>query len=214
MTIRPTTVTGPAYLVRTDSPIGRLELTSDGESVVSLSIERAGSLPLEEFPERPNPVLEEAVRQLGEYFAGTRRDFDLPVRLDGTDFQRSVWQQLSGLGWGEVASYGSVGAATGRPTAGRAVGGAVGANPIPIIVPCHRILASNGKITGYSGGNGIPTKAWLLDHEGIVHHTVGFGQSPTGDTLLDAAREGEADTAGRVADADDGAGPADAVVPA
>jgi len=186
MTIRSSTFTPPRYIVRVASPIGRLELTSDGDAVTSLSIERAGSLPLEEFPENPTPVLETAVAQLGEYFAGTRHDFDVPVRLDGTAFQKAVWQQLSELGWGEVASYGSVGLATGRPTAGRAVGGAVGANPIPIIVPCHRILAGNGKITGYSGGNGIPTKAWLLDHEGIVHHTVGFA---------DAARGGLGETA-------------------
>ncbi|WP_411701367.1 methylated-DNA--[protein]-cysteine S-methyltransferase [Conyzicola sp.] len=172
MTIRSATFTAPPFLVRVDSPIGRLELTSDGQAVTSLSIERAGSLPLEEFPQRSNAVLETAKEQLAEYFAGTRRDFDVPVALVGTEFQKAVWSELSSLGWGEVASYGSIGAATGRATAGRAVGGAVGANPVPIIVPCHRILAGNGKITGYSGGNGIPTKAWLLDHEGIVHRTV------------------------------------------
>jgi len=175
MTITPAIANAPDFLVRVPSPIGRLEITSDGEAITSLSIERAGSLPLEQFPEHGNAVLENAVRQLDEYFAGTRRDFDLPVRLAGTPFQQSVWAQLRQLGWGEVASYGSVGLATGRPTAGRAVGGAVGANPIPIIVPCHRILASNGRITGYSGGNGIPTKAWLLDHEGIVHQSVAPG---------------------------------------
>ena len=169
---RSATFTAPAFLARVDSPIGRLELTSDGEAITSLSIERAGSLPLEEFPENSNAVLETAKTQLAEYFAGTRHDFDVPVSLAGTAFQKAVWGELTALGWGEVASYGSVGLATGRPTAGRAVGGAVGANPIPIIVPCHRILAGNGKITGYSGGNGIPTKAWLLDHEGIVHRTV------------------------------------------
>jgi len=172
MTNRPAPFTAPPFLVRVASPIGRLELTSDGESVTSLSIERAGSLPLEEFPERGNAVLDTAATQLGEYFAGTRHDFDVPVKLAGTEFQKAVWSELATLGWGEVASYGDVGLATGRATAGRAVGGAVGANPIPIIVPCHRILAGNGKITGYSGGNGIPTKAWLLDHEGIVHRTV------------------------------------------
>ena len=172
MSNRPVIVTAPQYLVRVESPIGRLELTSDGEAVTSLSIERSGSLPLEELPENSTPVLETAKSQLDEYFAGTRHDFDVPVRLSGTAFQQAVWAELSTLGWGEVASYGDVGLATGRPTAGRAVGGAVGANPIPIIVPCHRILAGNGKITGYSGGNGIPTKAWLLDHEGIVHRTV------------------------------------------
>ncbi|MET4580829.1 methylated-DNA-[protein]-cysteine S-methyltransferase [Conyzicola nivalis] len=178
MTIRTATFEPPRYLVRVPSPIGRLEITSDGEAITSLSIERAGSLPLEEFPENRNSVLDAAAEQLAEYFDGRRRDFDLPVRLEGTAFQKAVWAQLRDLQWGEVASYGSVGLATGRATAGRAVGGAVGANPIPIIVPCHRILAGNGKITGYSGGNGIPTKAWLLDHEGIVHHTVGFEPVP------------------------------------
>ena len=159
MTNREATLTAPSFLVRVDSPIGRLELTSDGEAVTSLSIERAGTLPLEQFPEHGNAVLELAKTQLAEYFAGTRHDFDVPVKLTGTEFQKAVWGELSTLGWGEVASYGDVGLATGRATAGRAVGGAVGANPIPIIVPCHRILAGNGKITGYSGGNGIPTKA-------------------------------------------------------
>ena len=174
MSIPPAISSPPDFLLRVPSPIGRLELTSDGEAITSLSIERAGTLPLEAFPEHSAPVLDEAAKQLAEYFAGDRRDFDLPVRLSGTAFQQSVWAELRQLAWGEVASYGSVGLATGRPTAGRAVGGAVGANPIPIIVPCHRILASNGRITGYSGGNGIPTKAWLLDHEGIVHRTVGL----------------------------------------
>lgn len=159
----------PRYLRRIPSPIGLLEISSDGETITALSIERDGMLPYEDEPERTNPVLENAVSQLTEYFAGTRRDFDLPLTLRGTAFQQSVWRELQSITWGEVRSYGTVGLATGRPTAGRAVGGAVGANPIPIIVPCHRVLAYGGKITGYSGGNGIPTKAWLLDHEGIPH---------------------------------------------
>jgi methylated-DNA-[protein]-cysteine S-methyltransferase len=159
----------PAYLRRVDSPIGRLEISSDGSSITSLSIERGGRLPFDEFPENSNGLLDRAAVQLSEYFAGTRKDFDLPVVLTGTAFQQSVWSQLSGLPFGEVASYGELGLATGRATAGRAVGGAVGANPIPIIVPCHRVLASNNRITGYSGGEGIPTKAWLLAHEGIAH---------------------------------------------
>ena len=159
----------PDFLVRIDSPIGRIEVTSDGSSVTSLSIERAGALPLDGIPERSTPVLDRAVEQLHEYFAGTRTDFDLPVSLAGTEFQKAVWQELVELPFGGVVSYGEIGSATGRATAGRAVGGAVGANPIPIIVPCHRVLASDGRITGYSGGNGIPTKVWLLDHEGIAH---------------------------------------------
>lgn len=159
----------PAFLRRVDSPIGRLEVTSDGTAITGLAIERQGHLPFEEQAEKSNELLDRAAQQLTEYFAGTRKDFDLPISLTGTDFQKSVWSQLSDLGFGEVASYGELGLGTGRATAGRAVGGAVGANPIPIIVPCHRVLASNSRITGYSGGEGIPTKVWLLAHEGIAH---------------------------------------------
>ena len=157
------------YLLRVDSPIGRLELTSDGTSVTSLLIARDGILPRDGIDDNPVAVLDTAAGQLAEYFAGERHQFDVPVAPHGTVFQQQVWAQLSGLDWGQVASYGDIGRATGRPAAGRAVGGAVGANPITIIVPCHRVLANNGRITGYSGGNGIPTKVWLLEHEGIPH---------------------------------------------
>ena len=169
MTIRSIPVLSPPWLRRVDSPIGRLEVGSDGTHIVSLSIERAGTLPLDTIPESSNAVLDAAAEQIEEYFSGTRQSFDLPVSLSGTVFQQQVWAALEDLAWGEVISYGELGIITGRPTAGRAVGGAVGANPIPLIVPCHRVLATNGRITGYSGGNGIPTKVWLLDHEGIGH---------------------------------------------
>ncbi len=163
----------PTHLRRLGSPIGRIEVIGNGEAIVSLSIERAGRLPGDELPEQSDPVLDRAVSQLEEYFAGRRRDFDLPLSLAGTAFQLSVWEQLVELEFGEVVSYGELGLATGRPAAGRAVGGAVGANPIPIIVPCHRVLGSDGRITGYSGGEGIPTKSWLLRHEGIAHIASG-----------------------------------------
>ena len=159
----------PAFIRRLDSPIGRIEITSDGTAITSLAIEREGWLPWGELGEKSNTILDRAAKQLAEYFAGKRTDFDLPVALAGTDFQKAVWSQLTHLGFGEATSYGEIGAATGRATAGRAVGGAIGANPIPIIVPCHRVLGSNHKVTGYSGGNGIPTKLWLLEHEGIEH---------------------------------------------
>ncbi|TFD48895.1 methylated-DNA--[protein]-cysteine S-methyltransferase [Cryobacterium frigoriphilum] len=160
----------PPSLIRLASPIGRLELTAGPSGILSLSIETDGHLPLEQTPEKPSPVLRRAQRQLTEYFSGTRTAFDLPVALDdGTAFQRSVWQQLSRLPFGSVVSYGALGQSIGRPGSGRAIGGAVGANPVPIIVGCHRVLATNGRITGYSAGEGIATKAWLLDHEGIGH---------------------------------------------
>lgn len=163
----------PQFLRRMPSPIGRLEIAGNGDAVVSLAIERSGHLPWEHLPERTDPILERAADQLTEYFAGDRRTFDVPVALAGSPFQLSVWEQLVDLQWGEVISYGELGRATGRATAGRAVGGAVGANPIPLLVPCHRVLAGDGRITGYSGGEGIPTKSWLLQHEGIPHSVPG-----------------------------------------
>lgn len=155
------------FLIRLDSPIGRIEVVADDDAVTGLSIERDGVLPHDDSPERPNAVLERAGVELDEYFRGDRTDFDLPVRLEGTDFQRAVWAELARLGWGEAISYGSLAAAVGRPGSARAIGGAVGANPVPIIVGCHRVLASDGRITGYSGGEGVPTKLWLLGHERI-----------------------------------------------
>jgi methylated-DNA-[protein]-cysteine S-methyltransferase len=159
----------PAFIKRVPSPIGRIEITATTDAITSLSIERAGALPFQELDEVSSPLLDLAASQLAEYFAGTRHTFELPVAWHGTAFQESIWAQLVDLPWGEVATYGELGIASGRATAGRAVGGAVGANPVPIIVPCHRVLATNKKITGYSAGNGIPTKVWLLDHEGIEH---------------------------------------------
>jgi len=171
----------PVALRRLDSPIGRIEVVGDGAAIVSLAIERDGALPHDELDERPDAVTDRAVAQLAEYFAGARHDFDVPVSLAGTAFQLAVWEQLVDLEWGEVISYGELGHATGRDTAGRAVGGAVGANPVPIIVPCHRVLGASGLITGYSGGEGISTKSWLLAHEGIAH------KNPT--PLRDAATQ-------------------------
>lgn len=171
------------FLRRMSSPIGRIEIEGNGEAIVSLSIERDGALPDDALPERSDAILDRAVAQLDEYFAGHRHDFDLPIALAGTAFQLAVWEQLVALEWGEVVSYGELGMATGRATAGRAVGGAVGANPIPIIVPCHRVLGSDGRITGYSGGEGIPTKSWLLAHEGIPH-SVPASARPAADGLF------------------------------
>ncbi len=156
-------------LQRMSSPIGRIEVVSDGTAVLSLAIEHRGALPHDGIDEHPDEVTSRAIVQLDEYFAGERRAFDVPVRLTGTEFQRAVWEQLVALQWGEVISYGELGHATGRATAGRAVGGAVGANPVPLLVPCHRVLGHDGRITGYSAGEGVPTKSWLLSHEGIPH---------------------------------------------
>jgi methylated-DNA-[protein]-cysteine S-methyltransferase len=168
-TTLPTPELPQPVLRRLNSPVGRIELVGDGAAVVSLTIERDGLLPHDGHDEASDAILDRAAEQLSEYFVGTRTSFDVPIALHGTEFQRSVWALLGELKFGEVTSYGDLGVSTGRATAGRAVGGAVGANPVPILVPCHRVLAAHSRITGYSAGNGIPTKVWLLDHEGIGH---------------------------------------------
>jgi methylated-DNA-[protein]-cysteine S-methyltransferase len=157
-----------------DSPLGRIELTSDGEAITFLSIEGVEGSPHGRLqhggrPGEPDKVIKQATKELGEYFAGKRKDFDVPVKLAGTEFQQAIWHELLNIPYGGHASYGDLAARAGNPKAARAVGGAVGANPVPIIVPCHRILAGNSKLTGYSGGSGVPTKIQLLDIEGIEY---------------------------------------------
>jgi methylated-DNA-[protein]-cysteine S-methyltransferase len=100
---------------------------------------------------------------LEEYFKGTRREFDLKLRIEGTDFQRRVWDSLCGIPYGCTASYGEIAAIIGNPKASRAVGNANNRNRIPIIIPCHRVVGCNGKLTGYAGG--LWRKEWLLSHE-------------------------------------------------
>lgn len=109
---------------------------------------------------------EPALRQLREYFAGRRQTFDLELALAGTEFQLATWCALQAIPWGTTCSYAQLAAAVGRPRAVRAVGGANGANPLPIVVPCHRVIAADGSIGGYSGG--LDRKRWLLAHEGIT----------------------------------------------
>ena len=110
-----------------------------------------------------DPVLRRAAQQLGEYFAGTRRDFDLPLHACGTDFQRTVWHALRQIAYGVTCSYADLAAAIGQPTASRAVGGANSRNPLSIVVPCHRVIGHHGALTGYAGGP--EAKRWLLGHE-------------------------------------------------
>lgn len=103
------------------------------------------------------------VRELTEYFEGRRRDFDLRLAPEGTPFQRAVWSELCRVPYGSRASYGQIARRIGRPDAARAVGAANGANPIAVVIPCHRVVGSDGSLTGYGGG--LPIKRWLLDHE-------------------------------------------------
>ncbi len=117
-----------------------------------------------------HPVLVATVAQLGEYFAGERQEFDLPLDPVGTDFQQSAWSALRTIPYGTTVSYGEQAARMGDRRKARAVGAANGRNPISIVVPCHRVVGSNGALTGFAGG--IDNKAWLLDHEQRVIHGV------------------------------------------
>lgn len=157
------------HIIRLQSPIGRIEVLGDGNAITALAIEHESALPHDDLPEVSDAVLDSAALQLGEYFTGARTEFDLPLSTRGTEFQEAVWAKLRDLDCGQHTSYGEIAAEIGKPGSSRAIGGAVGANPIPLIIGCHRVLASNQRITGYSGGNGIPTKEWLLAHESIAY---------------------------------------------
>jgi methylated-DNA-[protein]-cysteine S-methyltransferase len=151
-----------------DSPIGEIFIGLKNQNLVSVEILTAAHKRSSfSSTSKDVDILSEARQQLGEFFRGQRARFDLPLFFIGTDFQMAVWQEISKLNKGEILSYGELATAIGKPLAARAVGAAVGANPLPIIIGCHRILGSNSKITGYSGGNGLQTKRWLLEHEQI-----------------------------------------------
>jgi methylated-DNA-[protein]-cysteine S-methyltransferase len=149
------------------SPLGPLMLVAGDGALAGLYLnERAPARVLAAIgtgSDAGGEVFAEAGRQLGEYFDGQRQAFDLPLALDGTAFQRTVWEALLGVGYGETVSYGQLADRIGRPTASRAVGLANGRNPVSIIVPCHRVVGSDGSLTGYGGG--IPSKRLLLDLE-------------------------------------------------
>lgn len=149
-----------------DSPIGPLRLVEQQGAITAIEFS-----PFRDQDGRPRgpraddaPVLVEAARQLGEYFAGERSDFDLPLSPVGTAWQRDVWDQLLTIAYGETASYGEIAARLGRSNAAsRAVGYANGSNPIPIVIPCHRVIGANGTLTGYAGG--VERKQTLLELE-------------------------------------------------
>jgi methylated-DNA-[protein]-cysteine S-methyltransferase len=154
-----------AQMLPLDTPVGRLVLESDGDVLIGIWLPNTTRHTQPETPGDIAPVLKETATQLEEYFAGERRAFDVPMELDGTAFQRAVWQELTRIPYGETISYGELARRVGRPNGPRAVGQANGRNPVPIIVPCHRVVASNG-IGGYGGG--LPLKRALLATEGVA----------------------------------------------
>jgi methylated-DNA-[protein]-cysteine S-methyltransferase len=148
------------------SPIGDLTLHASGGALTAIDFggdhaEGAGAVTRGAAP--PEPILQAAASQLAAYFAGELREFTLPLRPSGTPFQLAVWEALRCIPYGETVSYGELGARLGRPDAARAVGRANALNPLPVIIPCHRVIGAGGALTGYAGGLGI--KRALLDLE-------------------------------------------------
>jgi len=152
-----------------DTPIGTLRLLSNGAQLVN--IEFAGQYNATDAVENSDTVLAACAAQLTAYFAGKRRHFDLPLAPRGTPFQLSVWSALAKIPYGELRSYRDIARSIGNSAAVRAVGAANGRNPLPIVVPCHRVIGSNGALTGFAGG--LEVKRFLLDLEGATgasHH--------------------------------------------
>ena len=152
------------YYDYVDSPVGRLLLAMDGQGLRHVHFEtgRAALEPGDDW-ERGAGALHEARTQLKAYFAGKLVQFDLPLAPHGTEFQQRVWLELVRIPFGETTSYGEIARRLGDVRATRAVGAANGQNPLPIIVPCHRVIGADGSLTGFGGG--LPTKRFLLDHE-------------------------------------------------
>jgi O-6-methylguanine DNA methyltransferase len=164
----------PILALSVATPIGRLRLAATGKELVRLELPGPTAelrmrvwLALR-FPEATvrsgvNPILRKAAAQLQAYFTAGLREFSLPLDLAGTTFQREVWQAVASIPFGETRTYRDIAQAIGRPRAVRAVGAAQAANPLPLVIPCHRVIGSDGSLTGYGGG--MEVKRWLLDHE-------------------------------------------------
>lgn len=142
-----------------ETPVGCLQICALADGLCAILY-----APEEGVGEQSNEYTRLAKKQLQEYFNGKRKEFQLSLSVEGTDFQKQVWQQLKAIPFGECRSYGDIAQALNKPKAMRAVGAANGRNPLPIIVPCHRVIGSNGALTGFAGG--LDMKEWLLRHEG------------------------------------------------
>ncbi len=145
------------------SPIGPLTVVREDGALVRLAMSPPARLEADGLGERTDAEFEDVVGQLGEYFAGERTTFELPLRPAGSPFELAVWDQLTRIPYGETRSYGSVAQAVGEPGGAQAVGAANGRNPLAIVVPCHRVIGADGRLVGFGGG--LPRKRFLLDLE-------------------------------------------------
>ena len=176
----PTVMSETIYRTTLDSPLGTLRLvfTSGGLAAIALPEEPSRPGRYDRWMQRVFPGAQlqstlpggsahaEVVQQLDQYFEGHRRVFDLPLDLRGSPFQKVVWSSVARIPFGRIASYSEIAHLAGSPAASRAVGAANGANPIPLVIPCHRVVGADGSLTGYGGG--LPAKRWLLVHEGVL----------------------------------------------
>ena len=155
------------YQTTMQTPIGELVLVASESGLREILLPLAPQSAPRRDDGADHPILRETRRQLEEYFRGERQDFDLPLEFDCSPFQRAVWNALCRIPYGGTESYGQLAERVGRPGAARAVGGANGRNPLPIVVPCHRVIGASGALTGYGGPSeeGIAMKRWLIDHE-------------------------------------------------
>lgn len=173
---------------RIATPVGDLLVAGTDEELHFLSFP-TGSKAFGPDPEwrHDDGPFHEVRRQVAAYFAGDLRRFDLPLRLAGTAFQNRVWRYLAGIPFGETRSYGQIAADLGHPRSSRAVGSANGSNPLPIILPCHRVIGANGSLTGFGGG--IPVKSFLLRHEGLLGPARGSPTRPIEPEFIPDERE-------------------------
>ncbi len=151
-----------------DSPVGPLGLRSDGQALREILLPcHMQSLPAGTIPLFSDRITDQACEELAAWFAGQRRSFGIPLNpVSGTAFQRRVWQEMRRIPWGTTISYAELARRIGRPAAARAVGAASGRNPLPIVIPCHRVIGSDGSLTGYGGG--LALKRLLLEQEGSL----------------------------------------------
>ena len=165
------------YYTWTESPVGRLLLAADDGGLRHLIFEPA--TPRSNWREDVTPPLRDTIRQLRAWFAGELREFDLTLAPEGPAFHQRVWRELCNIPYGETISYGELARRIGSPNASRAVGRANGANPIAIVIPCHRVIGSNGKLTGYGGG--LPRKEFLLalEHKQMPLPLAASAAAPT-----------------------------------
>lgn len=151
------------YFIEFDTPIGIVRIIEEDGFITSVHMMQVIESMPDDIVYRETEILLSAKKQLEEYFAAIRKNFDLPLKLKGTPFQLLVWEQLKQIPYGETRSYGEIAKAIGNPKASRAVGGANNKNPIGIIVPCHRVIGANGKLVGYAGGLDVKEKLLMLE---------------------------------------------------